>query len=139
MSAASQLPAAEILPTSAQHFRLYVRFWDVVSVLLFSFATVYVIAENWGTLTWRHWAVAGLTAAQGVLYVVAIAGRSSVSNRRRAIYFVGGIGMWVAAGFIQPLVWWLGMAYFGQMLGLLPVRAAVVGSFIVNVLQQIPI
>ncbi len=131
MSFASQLPAPEILPTSAQHLRLYVRFWDVLSLL---FATVYVLAENWGALMWRHWAVAGLTAAQGVLYVVAIAGRSSVSNRRLALYFVSGIGMWVAAGLIQPLVWWLGMTYFGQMFGLLPARAAIIGSFIVSVL-----
>lgn len=134
MSAAPQRPASEILPTSAQHLRLYVRFWDVVSVLIFSFATVYVLAENWSALTWQHWAAAGLTAAQGMLYVVTIAGRSSVSDRRLALYFIGGISLWVAAALIQPLIWWLGLTYFGQMFGLLPIRAAIVGTFLVIVL-----
>lgn len=134
MSAAPQRLTPEILPTSAQHLRLYVRFWDVVSALIFSFATVYVLAESWGALTWQHWVAAGLTAAQGVLYLILIARRSSISNRRLALYFIGGISLWVAAAFVQPLLWWLGLTYFGQMFGLLPARAVVGGTFLVIVL-----
>lgn len=106
----------------------------MVSLLIISFATVYVLAENWGALSWQHWAAAGLTAAQGVLYVVAIARRWPFTNRWLALYFVGGISLWVASALIQPLLWWLGMMYFGQMFGLLPIRAAIVGTFLVGVL-----
>lgn len=135
MSAAPQLPAPEILPTSARHLRLYGRFWDVVSIAIFSIATLYVLADNGSALTWRHWAVAGLTAAQGVLYAFAIARRGwPISNRWLALYFIGGISLWVTAGLIEPLMWWVGMTYFGQMFGLLPARAVIVGTLAVSLL-----
>lgn len=130
-----QLASSEIPFTDPRHLRLYGHFWDIVSVLIFSAGALNVLYTGRGELTWRHWTAFGLTAAQGVLYIFAIALRGwPIARRWLALYFIGGLGLWVSAGLIYPSTWWVGMTYFGQMLGLLPLRAVVPGSFLVNVL-----
>ncbi len=123
------------LPMPARYFELYGRFWDVLSVLIFSFAAVSVLLAHASELTWREWAVAGLSIAQGLLYFFCIArGGWPLSRRNLTVYFVGGICMWVLACWLNPFTWWLGFSYFGQMFGLLPFRAVVPGTAIVTFL-----
>jgi hypothetical protein len=43
------------LPMPAQHFELYGRFWDVLSMLIFSFAAATVLIAHASELTWREW------------------------------------------------------------------------------------
>ena len=123
------------LPMPARYFELYGRFWDVLSFLIFSFAAASVLIAHSGELTWREWVVAGLSIAQGLLYFFCIT-RSGwpISRRNLAVYFVGGIGMWVLACWLNPYTWWLGFTYFGQMFGLLPLRAVIPGTAIVTLL-----
>ena len=123
------------LPMPARYFELYGRFWDVLSVLIFSFAAVSVLLAHASELTWREWAVAGLSIAQGLLYFFCIArGGWPLSRRNLTMYFVGGVCMWVLACWLNPFTWWLGFSYFGQMFGLLPFRAVVPGTAIVTFL-----
>ena len=123
------------LPISAAHLHLYGRFWDVLSVLIFSFAAIAVLAAHANELTWREWAVAGLSVAQGALYLICIRGGGwPISNKNLTIYFVGGVCMWVLACWLNPFSWWLGFTYFGQMFGLLPLRGVVFGTAVVTVL-----
>jgi signal transduction histidine kinase len=130
-----QLPAPEIHPVSPHVLRVYGRFWDIVTLLVFGAWAVIVVWNDWGALTWRHWVVFGLIVAQAALYVFAITLRGwPIAGRWLALYFIGGISMWVVAGLIYPTVWWVGMTYFGQMFGLLPARFVVPGSLVVNIL-----
>ncbi|MBK9008471.1 MAG: sensor histidine kinase [Anaerolineae bacterium] len=121
------------LPISAENLHLYGRFWDVLSVLIFGFAAVAVLASHAGDLTWREWAVAGLSVAQGALYLFCIRGGGwPISQKNLTIYFVGGVCMWVLACWLNPFAWWLGFTYFGQMFGLLPLRGVVFGTAVVT-------
>lgn len=123
------------LPIPAQHFELYGRFWDVASLLIFSLAAVAVIFTNANELTWREWLVAALSIGQGLLYFFCITrGGWPVSRRNLALYFVGGVCMWGLACWLNPFTWWLGFTYFGQMFGLLPLRAVIPGTAIVTFL-----
>lgn len=123
------------LPIPAQHFELYGRFWDVASLLIFNLAAVAVLITNANGLTWREWLVAALSIGQGLLYFFCITrGGWPVSRRNLALYFVGGVCMWGLACWLNPFTWWLGFTYFGQMFGLLPLRAVIPGTAIVTFL-----
>ncbi|HET9906462.1 MAG TPA: sensor histidine kinase [Anaerolineales bacterium] len=123
------------LPMPAQHFELYGRFWDVLSVLIFSFAAAAVLIAHASELTWREWTVAGLSIVQGLLYFFCITRAGwPVSNRGLALYFIAGVSLWVLACWLNPFTWWLGFTYFGQMFGLLPFRAVIAGTAIVTFL-----
>lgn len=123
------------LPISAAHLHLYGRFWDVLSLLVFSFAAVAVLVANANELTWREWGVAALSVAQGVLYFFYIRGGGwPISHKNLAVYFIGGICMWVLACWLNPFTWWLGFTYFGQMFGLLPFRGVIFGTATVTFL-----
>lgn len=114
---------------------MYGRFWDIVSLLIFNGSALMILVTHWGALTNRHWSVAGLLLAQGGLYLVCIARRGWPIRRRwLAAYFIGGITLWIIMGVLQPEMWWVGMTYFGQMFGLLPPRATLVGTLLINVL-----
>ncbi len=123
------------LPMSAKHFQLYGRFWDVVSLLAFGSAAVSVITAHSDALTWREITAAGLCVAQGVLYFFAIA-RSGwpISRFRLTLFFVGGLGLWLLACWLNPFLWWLGFTYFGQMFGLLPMQAVIPGTAVLTAL-----
>jgi signal transduction histidine kinase len=123
------------LPMPARYFELYGRFWDVSSLLIFSFAAATVLIAHANELTWREWAIAGLSIAQGLLYFFCIARAGwPISPRSLALYFVAGIFMWALACWLNPFTWWLGFTYFGQMFGLLPFRAVIPGTAIVTFL-----
>ena len=126
------------LPMPARHLRLYGQFWDVVSLLAFGFAAVLMITAHSNELTWREITAAGLHAAQGVLYFFAIARSPWPTPRvRLALYFVGGIVLWVLACWLNPFAWWLGFTYFGQMFGLLPPQGVIPGTAIVTSLMAL--
>ena len=123
------------LPIPAQYFKLYGRFWDVASLLIFSLAAVAVLITNANELTWREWVVAALSIGQGLLYFFCITrGGWPISRRNLALYFVGGVCMWGLSCWLNPFTWWLGFTYFGQMFGLLPLQAVVPGTAIVTFL-----
>ncbi|MBE0669962.1 MAG: sensor histidine kinase [Anaerolineales bacterium] len=123
------------LPIPAQYFKLYGRFWDVASLLIFSLAAAAVLIANGNELTWREWTIAALSIGQGLLYFFCITrGGWPVSRRNLALYFVGGVCMWGVACWLDPFTWWLGFTYFGQMFGLLPLRAVLPGTAIVTFL-----
>lgn len=119
------------LPMPARYMQMYGRFWDVVSLVIFGFAAIVPIASNPDALTWREYASAGLSLAQGALYFFAIA-RSGwpLSRLRLAVYFIGGGLLWVTSSWMNPITWWLGFTYFGQMFGLLPPIAVIPGTAI---------
>jgi signal transduction histidine kinase len=128
-------PAPHIHPVPPHHLRWYGRFWDVLSIFVFGAVTVMVLAADWGALTWRHWAVVGLTVVQGALYVFCIALRGwPIARRWLAMYFILGPALWVISGLILPTSWWLGMTYFGQMFGLLPPLAVLPGVTVITAL-----
>jgi len=123
------------LPMPARYMQVYGRFWDVVSLLVFGFASVSVLIFNLDALTWREYAVSGLSFMQGVLYFFLIArGGYPLSRGRMAGYFLGGVGLWVLTSTLNPFLWWLGFTYFGQMFGLLPIQAVIPGTAIVTFL-----
>jgi signal transduction histidine kinase len=123
------------LPMPAKHLQLYGRFWDVFSLLAFGFAAITVITAHLESLTWREMTVSGLCVAMGGLYFFAIArGGWPISRFRLGLYFIGGIGLWVLACWLNPFPWWLGFTFFGQMFGLLPVLAAIPGTAVVTLL-----
>jgi signal transduction histidine kinase len=115
------------LPMPARYMKMYGRFWDVVSLLIFGVTAVTTLtAEN---LTWREYVVSGLCILQGILYFFTIAGgRWLKSNQRLAMYFIGGLAMWLLSSWLNPFVWWLAFTYFGQMFGLLPPQVVLPGT-----------
>jgi signal transduction histidine kinase len=117
------------LPMPAKYLRLYGQFWDIVSFLGFSLSAMSVIAAHSDALTWREFAASGLCLVQAVLYFFLIS-RSDwpISNWRLVLYFVVGPGLWILSCWLNPFLWWLGFAYFGQMFGLLPPKAAIPGT-----------
>jgi signal transduction histidine kinase len=121
------------LPMPAKYFKLYGRFWDVVSLAAFGMGALSILAAHSDSLTWRELTVSGLCVAQGILYFFAIArGGWPLSRTRLAVYFMGGIGLWVLACWLNPFPWWLGFTYFGQMFGLLPIQAVIPGTAILT-------
>jgi signal transduction histidine kinase len=123
------------LPMPARQMQLYGRFWDVISLMAFGFAAVSILIAYRGALTWREITVAGLCVAQGVLYFFTIEQSPwPISNNRIAIYFIGGLSLWILACLLNQYVWWLGFTYFGQMFGILPPRAAIPGTIVVTTL-----
>ena len=123
------------LPLPARYMKLYGRFWDVISLLVYGFAAISVLVTNSDGLTWREFAVAGFSLAQGALYYFVIARGSWPRSRSRlALYFIGGVGLWVVSCWIYPYTWWIGFTYFGQMFGLLPIQAGIPGTAIVTAL-----
>ena len=123
------------LPMSAKHFQLYGRFWDVVSLFAFGSAAVTVIIAQSDALTWREITAAGLCVAQGLLYFFAIVRTGwPISRSRLTLYFVGGLGLWLLACWLNPFLWWLGFTYFGQMFGLLPLQAVIPSTAVLTAL-----
>ncbi len=121
------------LPMPARYMQMYGRFWDIISLVIFGFAAIVPIAGNPDALTWREYLVAGLSLAQGALYFFAIArGRWPISRLRLAVYFIGGIALWLVSCWLNPLTWWLGFTYFGQMFGLLSPQAVIPGTALVT-------
>lgn len=111
----------------ARYMKMYGRFWDVVSLLIFGFYAVTTLTAE--TITWREYVVSGLSILQGVLYFFTIAGgRWLESSQRLAMYFIGGLAMWLLSSWLNPSTWWLAFAYFGQMFGLLPPQAVIPGT-----------
>ena len=111
----------------ARYMQMYGRFWDVVSLLVFGFTAITTLTAD--PLTWREYVVSGLCILQGVLYFFTIAGGRWLKSRQRlAIYFIGGLAMWLLSNWLNPLTWWLAFAYFGQMFGLLPPQAVIPGT-----------
>ena len=126
------------LPMPARHLQLYGQFWDVVSLLAFGFAAVWMITANSNELTWREITASGLCLAQGILYFFTISrGGWPLSRARLALYFINGITLWVLACWLNPFVWWLGFTYFGQMFGLLPPQGVILGTAIVTSLMAL--
>ena len=122
----------------ARHLQLYGQFWDVVSLLAFGFAAVWMITANSNELTWREITASGLCVAQGILYFFTISrGGWPLSRARLALYFINGITLWVLACWLNPFVWWLGFTYFGQMFGLLPPQGVILGTAIVTSLMAL--
>ncbi len=116
----------------ARYMRLYGLFWDVVSLLVFSSAAISLILSNLDALTWREWVAAGLYLGQAGLYVGLIAfGGWPLARWRINAYFVLGLAMWVAACWLNPMPFWVGFTYFGQMYGLLPPLAILPGTAVV--------
>lgn len=116
----------------ARYMRLYGLFWDVVSLLVFSSAAISLILSNLDALTWREWVAAALCLGQAGLYVGLIAlGGWPLTRWRINTYFVLGLAMWVVACWLNPLPFWLGFTYFGQMYGLLPPLATLPGTAVV--------
>ncbi|MFN8400791.1 MAG: sensor histidine kinase [Anaerolineales bacterium] len=126
MSHASDLSNSN-LPMPARYMKMYGRFWDVVSLLIFGVTAITILTAE--VLTWREYVVSGLCILQGVLYFFTIAGgRWIKSNQRLALYFIGGLAMWLLSSWLNPSTWWLAFAYFGQMFGLLPPKAVIPGT-----------
>ena len=120
------------LPMPARYMQMYGRFWDVVSLLIFGFAALSTLAAN-EALSWREYASAGLSVAQGTLYFFAIArGGWPISRQRLGLYFAGGVALWLLSCWLNPFTWWLGFTYFGQMFGLLPPLAVIPGTALVT-------
>ncbi|MBK7449789.1 MAG: sensor histidine kinase [Anaerolineales bacterium] len=115
------------LPMPARYMQMYGRFWDVVSLLIFGFTAITTLTAE--PLTWREYVVSGLCILQGVLYFFTIAGGRWIKSRQRlAMYFIGGLAMWLLSNWLNPLTWWLAFAYFGQMFGVLPPQAVIPGT-----------
>jgi signal transduction histidine kinase len=133
-----QLPppaSPDITAAPPQHLKWYGRFWDVMSILVFSVVAINTLASDWGALTWQHWVVFGLSLAQGGLYLFCVSTRGwPIARRWLALYFTLGPTLWIISGLLLPTTWWLGMTYFGQMFGLLSPRVVVPASFIINCL-----
>jgi signal transduction histidine kinase len=113
----------------ARHLQLYGHFWDVVSLLAFAFAAASIIAAYSDRLTWREVTASGLCLAQGVLYLfVIVRGGWPLARWRLALYFLGGLSLWLLACWLNPFIWWVGFTYFGQMFGMLPPGVTVPGT-----------
>lgn len=119
----------------SRHLQLYGQFWDVLSLLAFGFAALWMISAHSLALTWREITASGLCIAQGLLYFTTISrGPWPHSRTRLALYFVVGIGLWLFTCWLNPFAWWLGFTYFGQMFGLLPRQAVIPGTAIITML-----
>lgn len=135
MNRPQQPPLAplDITPAPPQHLQWYGRFWDVMSIFIFSAVAISTLATGWGALTWRHWVVFVLSLAQGGLYVFSISTRGwPIARRWLGLYFTVGPALWIISGLLLPTTWWLGMTYFGQMFGVLSPPIVIPGSLIIN-------
>jgi signal transduction histidine kinase len=78
--------------------------------------------------------VASLLSVQiGLYLVLSIFSRQwPFSRRKLTFYFATSLGMWLVEYWLMPQVWWLNLAYLGQMFGLLPARAGLSVVFLAS-------
>ena len=120
-------------PLPTRQYLGYVMFFHILTLGSLSVALVWTLSSIRGSLGWRGVVVACLLVAQIGLYLglLAFGGGWPLSRRRLTIYFAASLGLWLIEYWLLPQVWWLNLAYLGQVFGLLSAR---VGLPIVAVL-----
>jgi signal transduction histidine kinase len=116
--------------------RLYLLFWHFVYLGLLTLLLCSTWFEAWPAVTWRKAVITGLVALQVALYLwnFALNRHWPLPNWRVAVYFLGSIGLWLLEWRLDGDFQFLGMAYFGQMLGVLPPVTAIPGTLLIYLL-----
>lgn len=124
------------LPLPLRQFRWYLLFWHVVYLGVLGGVWAITLWQARAALGWREAALTGLIAGQVALYLwnFVLNDRWPLPGWRHAVYFGGSIVLWLVESWLNPDFGWLGMAYFGQMFGVLPPTSAVLGTLVVFVL-----
>ncbi len=137
MNAVSHAPDPDAnLPLPARQMNLYLTFWHVIylsvlALLLWSTWSTYGATEPW-----RPAVISGLAAGQVGLYLWNFVFNEvwPLPRWRIGLYFFGSAALWLIEWRLDPSFQWLGMTYFGQMMGTLPPPAAVPGSLVLFLL-----
>ncbi|MCC6188422.1 MAG: sensor histidine kinase [Anaerolineales bacterium] len=124
------------LPLPLRQFRWYLLFWHIVYLGILGSLWAATLWAARTALGWREAALTALAAGQTALYLwnFMLNDRWPLPGWRHATYFGGSIVLWLIEWWLYQDFAWLGMAYFGQMFGVLPPLAAVLGTLFIFVL-----
>ncbi|MEP7357623.1 MAG: sensor histidine kinase [Anaerolineales bacterium] len=123
-------------PLPPRQFRWYILFWHVIYLGS--------LAITLGYHLWAHRAALGLSQA-GILLLAAgqvglylwnfiLNDRWPLPLWRHGVYFIGSLALWWIEWQVEPAFFGLGIAYLGQMFGVLPPVAALPATLVVLVL-----
>jgi signal transduction histidine kinase len=120
-------PTDDELPLPSRQFRWYLNFWHFVylgALALFLGHNLWAARAAPG---WREALLAGLTAAQAVLYAWNFIYNDvwPLPAWRKALYFGGSLALWFVEWQLDPNYYWLILSYLGQMFGILSPTAAI--------------
>ncbi len=120
-------------PLPPRLFRWYITFWHVVYLGVLALILGLTLWQARAALGWREAALTVLVLGQAALYLwnFILTDRWPLPNWRLAVYFLGSIALWLVEWWIAADFGWVGMAYFGQMFGVLPPLVAVPGTLVI--------
>jgi signal transduction histidine kinase len=127
-------------PLPARQYLGYVMFFHILTLGSLSVALVWTLSSVRTSLGGRGVVVACLLVAEIGLYVglLAFGGGWPLSRRRLTIYFASSLGLWLVEYWLMPQLWWLNLAYLGQVFGLLSARVglAIVAALVLAFLAR---
>jgi signal transduction histidine kinase len=129
----------EYSPLPGRLYQGYVLFWSAITLGGLGFAFFMILANGWGSLTWRYIAVLAMLLIQIDLYLglLLLSKREFPQAWLFPIYFISSLVLWTVETWLFPQLFWLGFTYLGQMFGMLPLIQALVGTlyiFLVDLL-----
>lgn len=120
------------MPLPPRQYGWYITFWHFVYMGGLALMLGLTLWEARAALGWREAALVVLVAGQVALYLwnFILNDRWPLPGWRLAAYFGGSIALWLVEWWLTDDFGWVGMAYFGQMFGILPPLLAVPGTLI---------
>jgi len=121
------------MPLPPRQFGWYITFWHIVYLGGLALILGLTLWEARAALGWREAALTVLVLGQVALYLwnFIFNYRWPLPNWRLAVYFLGSIALWLVEWWLTDGFGWVGMAYLGQMFGMLPPIAAVPGTLVI--------
>jgi signal transduction histidine kinase len=121
-------------PLPGKQYRGYVYFFHVLTLGALAIALAWTLSSARAALGWREAVVALLLLAQMGLYLALLvfSRQWPFSPQKLTVYFAASLGMWLVEYWLMPQVWWLNLAYLGQMFGLLPAKAGLAVVFLAS-------
>jgi signal transduction histidine kinase len=122
-------------PLPARQYRGYVIFFAVLALGTLTVALLWTLSSAREGLGWREVVIALLLLAQMGLFVGLLMLNPAwpLSQRRLRVYFGSSLALWLVGFWLAPQLWWLNLAYLGQMAGLMPARAILVTAALASV------
>jgi signal transduction histidine kinase len=122
-------------PLPPRQYLGYVIFFAVLTLGSLTVALVWTLSSAREGPGWREVVIALLLLAQMGLFLGLLMLNPAwpLSQGRLRVYFGSSLALWLVGFWLAPQLWWLNLAYLGQMAGLMPARAMLLTAALASV------
>jgi signal transduction histidine kinase len=122
-------------PLPARQYRGYIVFFAVLMLGSLTVALLWTLSSAREGLGWREVTIVLLLLAQMGLFLglLMLNRQWPLPRRRLNVYFGSSLALWLIGFWLAPQLWWLNLAYLGQMAGLMSARAILVTAVLTSV------